>query len=52
MAPSINLPVPRNELYKKSVFYLGATLWNQLPVELRLHDNIYCFKSELHKYIV
>ena len=52
MAPSIYLPVPRNELYKKSVFYLGATLWNQLPVELRLHDNIDCFKSELHKHIV
>ena len=30
-APSIYLPIPRSELFKKSVYYYGATLWNELP---------------------
>ena len=39
-APSIYLPIPRTELFKKSVYYLGANLWNALPVSLRLLDDI------------
>ena len=31
-APSIYLPIPRTELFKKSVYYYGANLWNELPV--------------------
>ena len=30
-APTIYLPIPRTSLFKKSVFYLGATFWNALP---------------------
>ena len=52
MAPTIYLPIPRTELYKKSVFYYGASLWNQLPVEIRLEDDIEGFKLKLYKHIL
>ena len=32
IGPTIYPPVPRNELFKKSVSYYGATLWNRLPI--------------------
>ena len=40
MAPTIYLPIPRTTLFKKSVFYLGATLWNALPRNVRSCDDI------------
>ena len=40
LAPTIHLPIPRTEIFKKSVFYYGATLWNQLPQDTRLQENI------------
>ena len=52
VAPSIYLPVPRTELFKKSVYYYGATLWNSLPSETRICDNIDEFKNKLYKIIV
>ena len=51
-APSIYLPIPRTELFKKSVFYYGATLWNALPIETRLCNNIDDYKCKLYKTIV
>ena len=35
VAPTIYLPIPRTEIIKKSVFYYGATLWINLPTEIR-----------------
>ena len=51
-APSIYLPIPKTELFKKSVYYLGANLWNTLPVSLRLLDDIENFKLEIDKIII
>ena len=36
IAPTIYLPIPRQTLFKKSVFYYGANLWNQLQVNVHL----------------
>ena len=49
---TIYLPVPRTELFKKSVFYYGATLWNNLPPEVRFCDNINDFKTKLYQIIM
>ena len=40
MAPTIYPPIPRTTLFKKSVFYMGATLWNALPRNVRSCDDI------------
>ena len=49
--PTIYLPIPHTELYKKSVFYYGASLWNKLPPDIRLQEEIEGFKSMLYKHI-
>ena len=51
-ASSIYLPIPRTELFKKSVYYYGANLWNALPASVRLSDDIDSFKLEINKIIV
>ena len=28
-APTMSLPVPKTELFRKSVYYYGAMLWNE-----------------------
>ena len=33
VAPTIYLPVQNTQLFKKSVYYQDATLWNSLPSE-------------------
>ena len=38
IAPTRYLPVPRNELFNKSVFCYGATLWNKLPPHIHLQQ--------------
>ena len=50
--PTIYLPVPHTELYKKSVFYHGAFLWNNLPVNIRMQENIDSFKTLLYKHLL
>ena len=30
VAPTIYLPIPKTKLFKQSVYYQGATLWNSL----------------------
>ena len=47
-APSIYLPKPHTTLFKKSVIYLGSTLWNVLPNEIRLCDTLNDFKLKLY----
>ena len=51
VAPTIYLPVPNTKLFKKSVYYQGATLWNSLPSETRLCENINEFKTKLYSII-
>ena len=43
--PTIYLPVPRTEVYKKSVFYYGSSMWNNLPLNVRMQDDIDSFKN-------
>ena len=52
MAPTVYLPIPRTTIFKKSVFYLGAKLWNALPRNVRLCDDIDKFKLEINNIIV
>ena len=52
VAPTIYLPVPRTELFKRSVYYYRATLWNSLSSEIRSCDNITEFKNQLYKIIL
>ena len=49
IAPSVYLPIPRTELFKKSVYYKGASLWNDLPVNIRNCEDIDSFKLEIGK---
>ena len=51
MAPTIYLPIPRT-LFKKSVFYMGATYWNALPRNVRSCDDIGKFKLEISNIFV
>ena len=48
---TIYLPVPNTKLFKKSVFYYGAILWNALPAEIRNCDNIQDFKNKLYQIV-
>ena len=50
-APTIYLPVPRTKIFKKSVYYYGATLWNFLPREISMCEDIDKFKSKLYNVI-
>ena len=52
MAPTIYLPIPRTNLFKKSVFYMGATFWNALPRNVRSCDDIDKFKLEINNIFV
>ena len=51
-SPSIYLPIPRTVLFKTSVYYYGANLWNALPANVRLCDDIDSFKLEISKIFV
>ena len=50
--PTIYLPVPHTELYKKSVFYHGAFLWNRLPIDIRMQGSINNLKATLYKHLL
>ena len=52
IAPTIYLPIPRTTLFKKSVFYIGATSWNALPRNIRSCDDIDKFKLEINNIFV
>ena len=50
--PTIYLHVPKTEIYKKSVFYYGAALWNALPPEIWLCENIDNYKNKLYQIVL
>ena len=45
------LPKPRIDIYKTSLSYSGAALWNSLPICVRTQNNLKSFKINLHKFI-
>ena len=44
------LPKFKTEMFKKSVYYQGATIFNKLTRELREEPSIALFKNELKDY--
>jgi ribonuclease P/MRP protein subunit RPP40 len=45
------VPMPRLDIYKSSLSYSGAKLWNSVPTNIRAATSIRTFKSQLLKYI-
>ena len=48
----LNVPIPRIDLFKSSMVYSGAILWNSLPSELRLPVSPSVFKKHLTLHMV
>ena len=48
-----NLYVPRSrlDLFKTSISFAGASLWNSLPQNIKSCISLPCFKHNLHKYM-
>ena len=44
----INLPIPRNDLIKKSPYYWGSVIWNRLPLEVKTMDDLLLFKKTVY----
>ena len=45
------LPLPRIDLYKNSLSFSGAALWNALPNELKIITSLKSFKSKLLRHL-
>lgn len=50
-APTIQIPRPSNEKFRKCLLYTGATLWNNLPTNLRNMVDYNSFKCLLKRAI-
>ena len=48
----IKMPIPRNDTVKKSPYHWGSMIWNCLPQELRLSDNILLFKKQVYHMLM
>ena len=48
---NLYVPRPRLDLFKTSISYAGASLWNSLPQNLKSCISLPCFKRNLHKYM-
>ena len=46
-----NVPRPRLDLFKSSISFAGASLWNSLLQNMKLCISLPCFKCNLHKHI-
>ena len=46
-----NLYVPRLDLFKTSISFAGASLWNSMPQNMGSCIYFPCFKRNLHKYM-
>ena len=46
----INIPRPRIDLFKSSLTYSGASLWNSLPLAIKSRSN-YSFKKHYLSYL-
>ena len=44
----INLPIPRNDLIKKSPYYWGSVIRNRLPLEVKTIDDMLLFKKTVY----
>ena len=48
---NLYVPRPRLDLFKTSISFAGASLWNSLPQNIKSCISLPCFKRNLHKYI-
>ena len=48
---NLYVPRPRLDLFKTSISFSGASLWNSLPQKIKLCISLPCFKRNLHKYM-
>ena len=48
----ITLPIPRNDLIKKSPYYWGSTLWNRLPLEVKTMNDLLTFKKTIYHMLM
>ena len=47
----LQIPKPNCEMFKRSFAYLGPTVWNSLPYDLRCATSLNVFKIHLKKYV-
>ena len=47
----INVPFPRLEIYKSSLSYACANMWNSLPINIRSSQNLISFKTCCKQFI-
>ena len=45
------VPRPSLDLFKTSISFAGASLWNSLPQNIKSCISVCCFKRNLHKYM-
>ena len=45
------VPRPRLDLFKTSISFAGASLWNSLPRHIKSYISLPCVKCNLHKYM-
>ena len=48
---SLYVPRPRLDLFKTSISFAGASLWNSLPQNIKSCISVPCLKRNLHKYM-
>ena len=48
---NLYVPRPRLDLFKTSLSFAGALLWNSLPENIKSCISLPCFKRNLHKYL-
>ena len=48
---NLYVPRPRLYLFKTSISFAGASLWNSLPQNIKSCISLLCFKRNLHRYM-
>ena len=48
---NLYVPRPRLDLFKTSISFAGASLWNSLPRNIKSCISVRCIKRNLHKYM-
>ena len=51
---SMNLvpPLPRIDLFKTSLSFSGASIWNDLPHDLKVNMSTYAFKHNMYQHLM
>ena len=48
----INLPIPRNDLIKKSPYYWASVIWNRLPLDVKTIDDMLLLKQTVYHMLM